>query len=80
MRIHGESVAVAAKVHTLGGFGPRRPERACPLGRHFLNRPKPPRFVLTHGDEKPRQTLGELLMCNSGASVELPAKGDAVLE
>ena len=64
VRIHGESVAVAAKVHTLGGFLAHAGQSELALwAGHFLNQPKPPRFVLTHGDREAPSGPGRTLEC-----------------
>src|SRR4051812_25385224 len=62
VRILGEGIEVRAGIHTLGGFSAHtgQSELAGWAG-HYLSGPAHPRIVLTHGEDKPRQALGDLL-------------------
>jgi metallo-beta-lactamase family protein len=79
VRIHGEPVAVAAKIHTLGGFSAHAGQsELADWAGNFLNRANPPRFVLTHGDAKPREVLQALLSRRFGVNAMAPQKGDTI--
>jgi metallo-beta-lactamase family protein len=79
VRIHGEPVKVAAKIHTLGGFSAHagQTELAGWAG-NYLKDKQHPRLVLTHGEEKPRQQLQSLLKAQFGIEAELPERGDVL--
>ena len=58
--IHGEKIAVKAKVHTLGGFSAHAGQTdllAWFSGLAAAN----PRVVLTHGEDGPRESLAKLI-------------------
>jgi metallo-beta-lactamase family protein len=58
--IHGEKIAVKAKIHTLGGFSAHAGQ--TDLLRWFDTlAPSKPRIVLTHGEDRQRQTLSQLI-------------------
>ena len=58
--IHGEKVAVKAKVHTLGGFSAHAGQ--TDLVKWFSAiAPSKPRVILTHGEDGPRQALANLI-------------------
>ncbi|HNQ87345.1 MAG TPA: MBL fold metallo-hydrolase [Verrucomicrobiota bacterium] len=58
--IHGETVAVKARVHTLGGFSAHAGQRDL-LAWFGTLAPCRPRVVLTHGEDEPRRVLaGEI--------------------
>jgi metallo-beta-lactamase family protein len=60
VRIHGEKVAVKAKVHTLGGFSAHAGQKD--LVKWFdAIAPSAPRVVLTHGEDGPREALAKLI-------------------
>jgi metallo-beta-lactamase family protein len=77
--IQGEPVAVAAKIHTLGGFSAHagQTELAGWAG-HFLYGSHRPRVVLTHGEEKPRAALRDLLRSQLSADASLPSRGETL--
>jgi metallo-beta-lactamase family protein len=58
--IHGEKVAVKAKVHTLGGFSAHAGQKDLLSWFGSLARSKP-RVVLTHGEDGPRHALAKLI-------------------
>jgi metallo-beta-lactamase family protein len=75
--IHGEKIAVRAKIHTLGGFSAHAGQRdllawfdAVALSR--------PRLVLTHGEDKPRETLAREISARHKIHAEIPAMGGVV--
>jgi len=80
VRIHGDEIAVRAKVHTLGGF-------SAHAGRHELINwgeaaarasATLPRMVLTHGEAGPRAALRDALTQRLGVAADCPAWGDRI--
>lgn len=77
VRIHGEKVAVRARVHTLGGF-------SAHAGRtdllHWFEAIAScrPRVVLTHGEDDARRALAEALRERHGLEAALPRLGEVV--
>ena len=60
VRIHGETIAVKAKIHTLGGFSGHAGQ--TDLMEWFkVIAPCRPRVVLTHGEDKQREALAALI-------------------
>jgi metallo-beta-lactamase family protein len=58
--IHGEKIAVKAKIHTLGGFSAHAGQ--TDLAHWFSHlAPTKPRVVLTHGEDGPREALAKLI-------------------
>jgi len=74
VRIFGETIAVRAQIHTLGGFSAHagqsdllewfRPLAAC----H-------PRLLIVHGENKPRETLAKEIRKKFRITAELPQLG-----
>jgi metallo-beta-lactamase family protein len=58
--IHGEKVAVKAKITTLGGFSAHAGQTDLLKWFHNVAGSKP-RVVLTHGEDGPRETLAKLI-------------------
>ena len=56
--IHGEKVAVAAEVHTLGGFSAHAGQTDL-LKWFSVIAPSKPRVILTHGEDEPRAALAK---------------------
>ena len=75
--IFGERIAVKARVHTLGGF-------SAHAGQDDLLRwfdqmaPTQPQVILTHGEAKGRDALGELLMERHQLPVKKPMLGEVI--
>ncbi|MBL8963065.1 MAG: MBL fold metallo-hydrolase [Phycisphaeraceae bacterium] len=80
VRIFGETVAVRARIHTLGGFSAHAGQSALlkwisPLaGRPGSARP---RVFLTHGEDGPRAALAGRLASDLGLDPVLPGRGDS---
>ncbi len=76
--IFGERVAVRAKVHTLGGFSAHADQEDLLrwIGQMAASRP---RLILTHGEDKQRQSLATLVRQQFGIEAELPVL-DATVE
>jgi metallo-beta-lactamase family protein len=71
VQIHGEKIAVKARVHTLGGFSAHAGQTDllhwfAPLARCR------PRVALTHGENGPRKELSRLIREQHGISCLLP--------
>jgi metallo-beta-lactamase family protein len=75
--IHGEKVAVKAKVHTLGGFSAHAGQKDL-LGWFAAIAPSKPRLVLTHGEDGPRKALAELIRQKHGIKAALPRMGETI--
>ncbi len=77
VRIHGEKVAVKAKIHTLGGSSAHA-RRKDLLAWFPSLAPCKPRLVLTHGEDGPRETLAKLLRQRYGIKAALPRMGESI--
>jgi metallo-beta-lactamase family protein len=58
--IHGDKIAVKAKIHTLGGFSAHAGQTDLLAWFNGLAAAKP-RVVLTHGEDGPREVLAKLI-------------------
>ena len=75
--IHGEKVAVNAKIHMLGGFSAHAGQTDL-LAWLGAMAPSKPRVVLTHGEDDARWALaGKVREC-FGLEAALPAMGDVI--
>jgi predicted metal-dependent RNase len=72
--IHGEKIAVAAKVHTLGGFSAHAGQTDL---LHWFSAlaPAKPRVVLTHGEDVQRSTWLRRLSNDSNSNAPSRAWG-----
>lgn len=75
--IFGEPIAVAAKVHTLGGFSAHAGKTDLLSWYSALAAAKP-RVLLTHGEDPPRIALARSIEEAHGLKPELPALGETV--
>lgn len=75
--IYGETIAVKAHVHTLGGFSAHAGQSDLMAWFASLASSKP-RVVLTHGDIGPRAALAKLIAERHGIAPQLPALGESV--
>jgi metallo-beta-lactamase family protein len=75
--IHGQKIAVKAKVHTLGGFSAHAGQSDLVTWLGALARSKP-RVVLTHGEDEPRNVLARLVKTRFGLTSKLPAMGETI--
>jgi metallo-beta-lactamase family protein len=73
--IHGEKVAVNARIHSLGGFSGHAGQTDL-LGWFDVIAPSKPRVVLVHGEDGPRGTLAKLIQQKYKLKPEMPAIGD----
>jgi len=77
VRIHGEKIAVKAKVHTLGGFSAHAGQKDL-LNWFEALAPSTPRVVLTHGEDGPREALAKLIWQKHRIRPVLPQMKDSV--
>jgi metallo-beta-lactamase family protein len=75
--IHGERVAVKAKVHTLGGFSAHAGQTDL-LNWFSVIAPCKPRVVLTHGEDGPRGELARLIQERFNLRATLPGLGEVI--
>lgn len=76
VRLWGETIKVAAKIHTVGGLSAHA-DQAGLLAWYgaFANRPP---VCLVHGEPGAQQSLAALLRATHGADVRVPARGEIV--
>jgi len=77
VRIHGEKVAVNAKVHTMGGFSAHAGQTDL-LAWYDAIAPSKPRVILTHGEDGPREALAKQLQKRHKVKCTLPKMGDVI--
>jgi metallo-beta-lactamase family protein len=77
VRIFGEKVAVRAAIHTLGGFSAHAGQTQLVEWARPISAARP-RFVLTHGEPKPREALRAVLESRLGIECECPVLSDVV--
>jgi metallo-beta-lactamase family protein len=78
VRIFGESIAVRAGVHTLGGFSAHAGQ--SDLLRWFsAMAASRPRVVICHGEDKARRSLEAKLRERHGVDTVIPALGESIL-
>jgi metallo-beta-lactamase family protein len=75
--IYGETIAVKAQIHTLGGFSAHAGQSDL-LAWFSSLAPSKPRVVLTHGDSGPRAALAKLISERFGLTPYLPAMGETI--
>ncbi len=77
VRIFGETIAVRAKIHTLGGLSAHAGQTELLRWADDLLRPctRKPRLILTHGEERPRFALREKLVERTGLHAGCPHWG-----
>lgn len=73
IRLWGETIRVAAQVHTVGGLSAHADQRGLvDWYRHFKNTPP---VILVHGEEQPQVILTERLQRETGARVQSAEPG-----
>jgi metallo-beta-lactamase family protein len=75
--IHGEKIAVAAKIHTLGGFSAHAGQTDL-LKWFSVLAPSKPRVVLTHGEDGPRAALAKKIQQQFKMPSKLPKMGEVI--
>ena len=76
VRIHGETIAVKATIHTIGGLSAHGDRND--LARWYGQIKNRPPVYLVHGEPDAGEALKERLEHDYGASVRQPATGDVV--
>ncbi len=77
VNIFGERIAVRAKIHKLGGFSAHAGQSEL-LNWFNILAPDRPRVVLTHGEEKARIPLAEIIRHRYGLQPFLPQYGTSI--
>jgi metallo-beta-lactamase family protein len=77
VRIHGESIAVRATVHTMGGFSAHAGQSDL-LDWLGAIAPSRPRVIITHGEDGQRQGLAKQVQRRFKLSSTLPKMGDVI--
>jgi len=75
--IHGERVAVKAKIHTLGGFSAHA-GRTDLLNWFAAIAPSRPQVILTHGEDHAREALASAIQAAHGLQARLPGLGETL--
>jgi metallo-beta-lactamase family protein len=77
VRIHGEQIAVQADIRSLGGFSAHAAQRELLEWFDCLAHVKP-RLVLTHGEQRSREGLRDVIRKRHGTEAELPDHGETL--
>ena len=77
VRIHGEKIAVKAKIHTLGGFSAHAGQKDL-LTWFSTIAPNKPRVILTHGEDRQRNELARKIKQQFRLKSTLPAMGETI--
>jgi metallo-beta-lactamase family protein len=77
VRIHGEQVIVRAQIHTLGGFSAHAGQKDL-LNWLSTIAPSKPQVILTHGEDGPRNSLGQQVQKRFGLRTLMPQMGEVV--
>jgi metallo-beta-lactamase family protein len=77
VKIFGESIAVRAQIHSLGGFSAHAGQSDL-LKWFNAMAPCRPKVVLTHGEDKPRQVLSDIILHRYGLQPVLPQYGATI--
>ena len=77
VRIFGERVPVRASVHTMGGFSAHADQRGL-LDWFGEVAPSKPRAIITHGEDRGRAVLSELIHSQHGIKTECPKLGEVI--
>jgi len=75
--IHGEKIAVRAKLHTLNGFSAHAGQKDLLAWFGAIAKSKP-RVVLTHGEDRQRGGLARRIQRQFGLKSTLPKMGDTI--
>jgi len=77
VRIFGETIPVKGQIHTLNGFSAHAGQTELLKWLRFLT-PSKPQVVLSHGEARGREPLGELIRKHYGLTPALPAQGEII--
>jgi metallo-beta-lactamase family protein len=75
--IMGERVVVNASIHTMGGFSAHAGQNEL-LDWFAAVAPSKPRLIITHGENRARKTLSDLIRSRHGSKPEIPNLGDVI--
>jgi metallo-beta-lactamase family protein len=75
--IHGERIRVRASIHTMGGFSAHAGQSDL-LNWIGVVAPSRPRVILTHGEQRARKALTDLIGQQFGLRAECPELGDVI--
>ncbi len=76
IRLWGETINVAATIHTVGGLSAHA-DQAGPVGWYRKFRTRPPVF-LVHGETNASQALRQLMVTQLGARVTVPEQAQVI--
>ena len=77
VRIFGEEIPVRASIHTMGGFSAHADQKGL-LDWFSTVAPSKPRTIITHGEDRARNTLSELIGSRFGVKTECPVLDDVI--
>jgi metallo-beta-lactamase family protein len=77
VKIHGETIAVKARIHTLNGFSAHAGQSGLMQWLAPLAAAKS-KIVLTHGEARGREPMAELIRRRHGLKAVLPMQGDVI--
>jgi metallo-beta-lactamase family protein len=75
--ILGERVVVRASIHTMGGFSAHADQNGL-LDWFAAVAPSRPRVIITHGENRARKALSDLVRLRHGLKPEIPNLGDII--
>ena len=75
--IFGEEVPVRASIHTMGGFSAHADQNGL-LEWFGRIAPSRPRTIITHGEDRARTALSDLIRSRHGVTPECPALDDVI--
>ena len=77
VRIFGEEIPVRASIHTMGGFSAHADQTGL-LDWFSRIAPARPRTIITHGEDRARTALSDLIRSRFGVTTECPALDDVI--
>lgn len=77
VRIFGEEIPVRASIHTMGGFSAHADQKGL-LDWFSTVAPSKPRTIITHGEDRARNTLSQLIESRFGLKTECPVLDDVI--
>ena len=73
----GEEIPVRASIHTMGGFSAHADQSGL-LDWFSVVAPSKPRTIITHGEDRARIALSDLIHSRFGLKTERPVIGDVI--
>jgi len=77
VRIFGEEIPVRASIHTMGGFSAHADQKGL-LDWFSTVAESKPRTIITHGEDRARNTFSELIGSRFGVKTECPVLDDVI--